>query len=133
MAKPTQIRDAMETWLTSETGIAATPRPYIEDVNDFPAINVWNHSGKLVINHYGAGAKLKSYFVSVRAYVWSEDDSIAESERVCYLIERAIEGFAAAHRALNIQSAQVTEVHTDEGLFTPYGVVDLNLAILYND
>jgi len=45
MVKPTQIRDAMETWLTSETGIAATPRPYIEDVVDqfrasHPSLNV---------------------------------------------------------------------------------------------
>ena len=133
MVKPTQIRDAMEAWLVSETGIQSTARPYIEDINDFPAINVWNHSGKLVINYYGAGAALKTYFVSVRAYVWSDDDSIAESELVCILLERAIERFAAAHRALNIQSAQVTELHTDEGLFTPYGVVDLNIAILYND
>lgn len=133
MVKPTQIRDAMETWLVSETGIQATPRPYIEDINDFPVVNVWNHHADLTINHYGAGAKLKSYFVSVRAYVWSDDDSIAESERTCILLELAIERFAAAHRALNIQNAQVTEVHTDEGLFTPYGVIDLNIAILYND
>jgi len=41
----------MEAWLVSETGIQSTPRPYIEDINDFPAVNVWNHSGKLIINY----------------------------------------------------------------------------------
>jgi hypothetical protein len=52
---------------------------------------------------------------------------------VCYLIERAIEQFESAHRALGIYAAQVNEVHTDDGLFQPYGVIDLNVTITYEE
>ena len=52
---------------------------------------------------------------------------------MCYLLERAIEEFESAHRALEIYSAQTNEVHTDEGLFAPYGVIDLNLTITYQE
>ena len=133
MARLDEIRTALESWIAQETNIPANRTPYIEDTNDFPSFNAGNHRGKRVTSYYGNSQSIKTYFVSVRAYVWSEDDSIGEAERVCYLIERAIEQFESAHRALGIYAAQVNEVHTDDGLFQPYGVIDLNVTITYEE
>jgi hypothetical protein len=133
MARTTEIRAALESWLTVQTGIPANVSPYIEDTTDFPSLNVGNHRARRTTQYLGNSQSIKTYFLSVRAYVWSTDDSIAESERVCYLLERAIEEFESAHRALEIYSAQTNEVHTDEGLFAPYGVIDLDIVITYQE
>jgi hypothetical protein len=133
MARVSEIRSALESWLVTQTNIPANISPYIEDTTDFPSLNVGNHRARRTTQYIGNSQSVKTYFVSVRAYVWSDDDSIVLSESVCYDLERAIEEFESAHRALEIYSAQVNEVHTDEGLFSPYGVIDLDCTIMYEE
>ena len=133
MARLSEIRTALETRIVAETGIAANQTPYIEDVNEFPSVNVGKYNAKRAIQYYGNSQSIKTYFLSVRAYVWSDDNSITASEDACNDIERAIDGFTAAHRALGIYNAQVNDLHTDEGLFSPYGVADLNITITYEE
>jgi hypothetical protein len=133
MARLSEIRTALEDWIVLQTGIAANQTPYIEDVNEFPSINVGKQDNSRVTQYYGNSQSIKTYFINIRAYVWSDDDSITESESVCNDIESAIDSFTAAHRALGIYNAQVNDLHTDEGLFTPYGVADLNATITYEE
>ena len=46
-------------------------------------------------------------------------------------IEDAVETFAASAREHEVEEARVLSFTTDEGLFAPYGIADLEAQIVY--
>ena len=46
-------------------------------------------------------------------------------------IDDAIETFAANHPQFEVEESRVISLRTDEGLFTPYGIADLETQISY--
>jgi hypothetical protein len=47
-------------------------------------------------------------------------------------IEAKIDAFAASHRELSVEEAEVVSLRTDDGLMLPYGIADLQLTITYD-
>ena len=46
-------------------------------------------------------------------------------------IDNAVETFAASAREFEVEEARVLTFTTDEGLFAPYGIADLEAQIVY--
>ena len=71
--------------------------------------------------------------IDLRIYVYDGDtaDIAAECERLAEQVENAIDTFAAANRALEVEEARVATLRTDDGLMSPYGIADIQLAITY--
>jgi hypothetical protein len=72
--------------------------------------------------------------IDVRAYVYDGDsEDICEvAEDLADSIEAKIDSFAASHRDLEVEEAEVVSLRTDDGLMLPYGVADLQLTISYD-
>jgi len=102
---------------------------YLNDVNDFPSICI---GGTPLVDytHYGAGQRLLTMQQLIRGYVLTaEEDSIDDSEELARLIEVAVDDFAKS--VDGVYSARVTQISTDEGLLSPYGVCDVQIEISY--
>ena len=70
--------------------------------------------------------------LQLRNYVFSEDQLDAAEELSNNVELDVIDKFANLHRDLGVESANVVEFRTDEGLFAPYGIGDQTVAIVYN-
>ena len=83
--------------------------------------------------HRGAGRKIASFIIQMRAYAHDGDGSeiINVTEDLGDEIEAAVDTFAASARTHEVQEAVVTSFSTDEGLFAPYGIADLEASITY--
>jgi hypothetical protein len=106
---------------------------YLGDVNDFPTITLGARPGDQFY-HIGDGQIFKSMRTSIRGYVNThEDDSIGDADALANDVETVISRFQDEAANLEVQRSQVLEVRTDEGLFTPYGIVDMQIEILYEE
>ena len=83
--------------------------------------------------------KFIKYFDQIRidrvntAYVFDENN-LDTAEFLAQNVESKVDSFAAntAAKANGIADARVVTFRTDEGLFEPYGIADLDLQILYD-
>lgn len=106
---------------------------YLEDVNDFPTVCLGGTPSEEYF-HYGDGQIIKTMQQFIRGYVrTTEEDSIDSSEALARDIEAVIDEFAYLSSNLSVQSAQVTQISTDEGLLSPYGVCDVVVEIAWLD
>ena len=69
----------------------------------------------------------------MRAYAFDGDGSeiINVTEDLGEEIDEAVDTFAASAREFEVEEAVVTSFSTDEGLFAPYGIADLEVSISY--
>lgn len=129
----TQIIDALVADLEVNTDVAAgnvhKRFKYLDELNDFPSITFLAGGEDRI--HYGAGEKFGRMNVQIRNYVFAEDQLDAAEELSNNVELSVIDKFAGAHRDLGVQSAQVVEFRTDEGLFSPYGIGDQTVTITY--
>lgn len=131
----TQIINALITHLASNTSILEDniSRNYhvLDEVNDFPALTMIPRSEAR--DHRGAGRKIATFNIQMRAYVFDGDGSeiINVTEDLGDEIEDAVETFAASAREFEVEEAVVASFSTDEGLFAPYGIADLEVSISY--
>lgn len=141
MARRTEIinylADRLSTISTSNgylTNVSAVHRPYkyLDDINDFPTITLGG-TPKEDLVEIGDGQIIRAMRQSIRAYVMSDDDSLADSENLAHDIETVVESFAKNAANLSVHSAQVMEISTDEGLFSPYGIADVGVEITYEE
>ena len=135
MARRTDIIEALVGYLGTNTDVHANnvyrTYKYMHDLNDFPAITfIPNREDR---DHFGAGQVHGILAIQLRCYVYDGDtaDIADECERLADQIEDAIDTFAPANRALEVEEARVVSLRTDDGLMTPYGVADLQISILY--
>ena len=135
MARRTDIIEALVGHLGTNTDVHANnvyrTYKYMHDLNDFPAITfIPNREDR---DHFGAGQVHGILAIQLRCYVYDGDtaDIADECERLADQIEDAIDTFAPANRALEVEEARVVSLRTDDGLMTPYGVADLQISILY--
>ena len=133
MARRTQIIDALVDHLAANTDIHANNvfkrYLYLDDINDWPTITMMPQTEARI--HRGADARQGILLLFVRSYVFSDDDSLGTAETFGAQIESAIESFDTTYRNLEVEEARVLEFRTDEGLFHPYGLVDMQIQILY--
>ena len=135
MARRTDIIEALVGHLGTNTDVHANnvyrTYKYMHDLNDFPAITfIPNREDR---DHFGDGQVHGILAIQLRCYVFDGDtaDIADECERLADQIEAAVDTFAAANRALEVEEARVVTLRTDDGLMTPYGVADLQMSILY--
>lgn len=131
----TDILDALVTHLANNTTALVNniDKQYhvLDEVNDFPAITFLPQGE--VRTHRGDGRKLATLTMLVRAYAHDGDGSeiIGVTEELAESIEDAITTFADSNRALGLEESDVVSFRTDEGLFAPYGIADLEAIIVY--
>ena len=131
----TQIINALISHLATNTSILEDniSRNYhvLGEVNDFPALTMIPRAE--VRDHRGAGRKIATFAINMRGYVYDGDGSeiISVAEDLGEEIEDAVETFAASAREFEVEEAVVTSFSTDEGLFAPYGIADLEVSISY--
>ena len=104
---------------------------YLDEINDFPTICLI--PGSEVRQELSANRRLGSIAVSLRGYVFDENN-IDTAEIFAQNVESKVDSFSAnvASKANGVSDARVTSFRTDEGLFQPYGIADLEVEILYD-
>ena len=131
----TQIIEALVTHLADNTSIleANISRNYhvLDEVNDFPALTMIPQLETR--EHRGAGRKIATFTIQMRAYSHDGDGSeiINVTEDLGEEIEDAVETFAASAREFEVIESRIISFGTDEGLFAPYGIADLEAQIAY--
>ena len=103
--------------------VAPLSSPYLDDINSFPSIALIRH-GMFVASrrHIGAAKMIDSLQYSVRGYIYSSiESSLDDCEALARSIETAIQGISGD----GVYSSKIIELHTDEGLFAPYGICDV--------
>ena len=104
----------------------------MDDINDFPTITFTTPQESFA--HFGDGQVFKSMTQSIRGYVrTTEEDSLESSENLANDVETVVSRFAQDASNLSVHRSQVVALSTDEGLFTPYGICDVDVEILYEE
>ena len=104
---------------------------FLDELNDFPSICFV--AGGESREELGANRRLGTIEVALRGYVFDENN-VDKAEILAQNVESKVDSFSAnvAARANGVSDARVTSFRTDEGLFTPYGLADLEIQILYD-
>ena len=102
---------------------------YLEEINDFPTICFLSRGEARI--HRGAGRKLAGLQINVRGYVYDENE-VGSAETLGAEIETIVDNFAGRYRNFGVEDCRVLSFRTDEGLFSPYGVVDLSIQLTYD-
>ena len=104
---------------------------FLDELNDFPSLCFV--AGGESRQELGANRRLGSIGVALRGYVFDENN-VDTAEILAQNVESKVDSFSAnvAARANGVSDARVTSFRTDEGLFTPYGLADLEIQILYD-
>ena len=104
---------------------------YLEEINDFPSICLLPKNE--VRSERGANRRLGVIEVALRGYVFDENN-LDTAEFLAQNVESKVDSFSAntAAKANGVADARVVTFRTDEGLFDPYGIADLELQILYD-
>lgn len=115
---------------------------FLESVNSFPSVvilrpvmagksgeqhqNVSSRRATVIRNAIGAQATLNELTLTIRGYTMT---SLETSIEDCEELAREIESVIQNLRSPLIYSAKVLTVHTDEGLYAPYGICDVQCSI----
>jgi hypothetical protein len=100
---------------------------FLHEVNSFPAFYIHPQNENRV--HEGAGRAYAICAISLRGYQYS--DNLDDIEQFMREIEVAIQTYALTYRDL-VDDARVISLRTDEGTMAPYGIVEMQLEILYS-
>lgn len=112
---------------------------FLDDVNSFPGVTVLRPmmSGKsdqnlgsrratVVRTSIGDRASINVLTLTIRGYICTSlETSVDDCEKLARDIERVVQSL----RSPLIYSAKVLTVHTDEGLFAPYGICDVQCQL----
>jgi hypothetical protein len=91
-------------------------------------------TGRVNREHQGGGLRYDTLGVSIRGYVM-QDDSVSACEDLAEDVEQVVNKLRDVKTAENAQAivdSRVLSIRTDEGLFEPYGVVDVLAEITYD-
>ena len=130
-----QIIDGFKTELGQTPDVDASNvhkhYKFLDELNDFPSVCFV--AGSESREQLGANRRLGTIDVALRGYVFDENN-VDKAEILAQNVESKVDSFSAnvAARANGVSDARVTSFRTDEGLFTPYGLADLEIQILYD-
>lgn len=115
---------------------------FLDTVNSFPSVailrpmmagksgeqhqNVSSRRATVIRNAIGGQVTLDQLTITIRGYIMTTvETAIDDSEALAREIEKVIQEL----RSPLIYSAKVLTVHTDEGLYAPYGICDVQCVI----
>ena len=104
---------------------------YLDEINDFPTVCLLPRNEARV--ERGANRRLGIIEVALRGYTFDENN-LDRAEFLAQNVEAKVDSFSAntAAKANGVSDVRVVTFRTDEGLFEPYGIADLELQILYD-
>ena len=104
---------------------------YLDEINDFPSVCLLPKNEAR--SQRSDNRRLGIIEVALRGYVFDENN-LDTAEFLAQNVESKVDSFAAntAAKANGVADARVVTFRTDEGLFEPYGIADLDLQILYD-
>ena len=101
---------------------------FLDEVNDFPSIYV--SAGTEIRDFNSKSLTVGVLDVTIRAYVFGEDNSQSLSDSLAQDIEHVIYSLGD-NPEMGILDITIDNISTDEGLATPYGLAEVELTIVY--
>jgi len=101
---------------------------FLDEVNDFPALYV--SAGTEIRDFNSKSLTVATLDVTIRAYVYGEDDSQSLIDNVTNDIEHVIYSIGDSSDK-GILDITIDSITSDEGLATPYGLAEVELTIVY--
>jgi hypothetical protein len=101
---------------------------FLDEVNDFPSIYV--SAGTEIRDFNSKSLTVGTLDVTIRAYVFGEDNSQDLSDNLVQDIEHVIYSLGD-NPEMGILDITIDNISTDEGLATPYGIAEVELTIVY--
>lgn len=101
---------------------------FLDEVNDFPSIYV--SAGTEIRDFNSKSLTVGTLDVTIRAYVFGEDNSQNLSDNLVQDIEHVIYSLGD-NPEMGILDITIDNISTDEGLATPYGIAEVELTIVY--
>jgi hypothetical protein len=127
MSQRTDILSTLVVHISTSTSSAGfRGMKFLHEVNSFPAFYIHPQNESRV--HEGAARAYAIQSISIRGYQYS--DNLDDIEDFMRALEEAIQTYAPAYPSL-VEDARVVSVRTDEGTMAPYGIVDMQLEVLY--
>lgn len=97
---------------------------FLHEINSFPSFYVaFQNEARL-----HRGDRYGILALNIRGYSWA--DNVDPFELYMRELETAVQTYRPQHLRF-VDEARVISVRTDEGVMQPYGIVDLNVEILY--
>ena len=101
---------------------------FLDEVNDFPAVYV--SAGTEIRNFNSKDLTVATLDVTIRAYVYGEDNSQSLADDLVQDIEHVI--YSLEDKSdIGIQDITIDNISTDEGLAHPYGLAEIELTTVY--
>ena len=101
---------------------------FLDEVNDFPALYV--SAGTENRDFNSLSLTVATLDVTIRAYVFGEDNSQSLADDVVQDIEHVIYSLGD-NPEKGILDITIDSISTDEGLAAPYGIAEVELTVVY--
>lgn len=101
---------------------------YLDEVNDFPTVCMLSRGETRFPDQTASDVSVMT--LAIRGYIHSED-SIVAAEALGCSIEDAFEQFKLENPC-SFREIRLIESRTDEGLYSPYGILDMQVSITYD-
>jgi len=101
---------------------------FLDEVNDFPALYLT--AGTEIRDFNSKSLTVATLDVTIRAYVYGEDNSQSLADDIIQDIEHVIYSLGE-NPDKGILDITIESITTDEGLAAPYGIAEVNLNVAY--
>jgi ferredoxin-fold anticodon binding domain-containing protein len=101
---------------------------FLDEVNDFPSIYL--SAGTEIRNFQSENLTVATLTVTIRAYVYGEDNSQQIADDLVQDIEHVIYNIGS-NPEMGILDITIENITQDEGLSFPYGIADVELSVVY--
>lgn len=103
----------------------------IEEINDFPSIFIT--AGAESRSYNTVGTSQSSLPLMLRLYTYDTEEELVSTHinDIVQDIEHVIYNLPRSFSNLEILDITITSINTDEGLLTPYGIVELQVQVSY--
>jgi hypothetical protein len=127
MSRRTSTMQALVAHIEHITGITGRRGlQFLHEINTFPSFYI--HPRLETRTHISHGVKLAVITCDLRVYTYT--DRLGSVELEARNVETAVQTFARQHLDL-VDECRVISVRTDEGIMSPYGLVDMSIELLY--
>ena len=120
--------DSSYTYFTNIFNNVYRKIKFLDEVNDFPALYL--NAGTEIRDFNTKSLTVATLDVTIRAYVYGEDDSQTKADELVQDIEHVIYNLAGSPEK-GILNIQIDNVSTDEGLAEPLGLAEIVLTVEY--